>query len=104
MTTMTTVWYVTWSYTRSAPMYLFAKDAEALCKVIRKIAGKMNTRAAKPIVKFEVYTDEVHAYLIRGRRRRAFMYVQADGVIPQDQIACYSDEELDRRAQRSPAL
>jgi hypothetical protein len=70
-------WEVTISYLKNFPTHFNATDTDDLEKQIVAFADKHLKRPH--VIEFDGFTDEHRAYLVRGKRRRIFINVQAVG-------------------------
>jgi hypothetical protein len=69
-------WHVTIAYLTNTPDDLFADTQNELYPQIQALAKGLKRPGE---IEFEGYTDEVHSYLVRGKRRRPFVFAQCEG-------------------------
>jgi hypothetical protein len=69
-------WHVTIAYLENTPDDLFADTQGDLCAQINALAKDLKRPGD---IEFEGYTDEVHSFLVRGKRRRPFVFAQCEG-------------------------
>jgi hypothetical protein len=69
-------WHVTIAYLKNTPDDLYADTQGDLYPQIQALAQGLKRPGE---IEFEGYTDEVHSYLVRGKRRTPFVFAQCEG-------------------------
>ena len=69
-------WHVTIAYLKTTPHDFYANTQDDLYPQIQALARSLKRPGE---IEFEGYTDEVHSYLVRGKRRTPFVFAQCEG-------------------------
>jgi hypothetical protein len=68
-------WHVTIAYLKGTPDDFCANTQDDLYPQIQALAKGLKRPGN---IEFEGYTDEVHSFLVRGKRRTAFVFAQCE--------------------------
>jgi len=70
-------WSITETYLARRTFDLQSIDNEGVCQIMQKFADQSNRNIGT--LRFEDFSDEIHAYFTRNGRTRIFMRIQYEG-------------------------